>query len=178
MADWLNAGAAPCRSAKHSLVHFPQKWYYSSTICLTLYAKGKRMTAHPNHIQFLNPPALFTPPGYTHVVEITGGRTVYIAGQIAVDSSFKIVGKDDFRAQAQQVFENLKAALAAVGADFTHVVKLNIYLLDMTQLRTLAEVRDRYVNTQHPPASTAVEVRKLALDGLLLEIEAVVSLPA
>jgi len=68
-------------------------------------------------------------------------------------------------------FENLKAALAAVGADFTYVVKLNIYLLDMTQLRTLAEVRDRYINKQHPSASTAVEVRKLALDDLLLEIE-------
>lgn len=65
-----------------------------------------------------------------------------------------------------------------MGADFTQVVKLNMYLIDMTQLSVLAEVRDRYVNTQHPPASTAVEVRKLALADLLLEIEAVVSLPA
>lgn len=67
--------------------------------------------------------------------------------------------------------------MTAIGADFTHVVKLTIYLIDMTQLRVLAEVRDRYVNTDYPPASTAVEVRKLALDDLLLEIEAVVSLP-
>ena len=81
-------------------------------------------------------------------------------------------------AQAQQVFENLKVALRAVGTDFTDVVKLTIYLEEMTQLRVLAEVRDRYVNTEYPPASTAVEVRKLALDDLLLEIEAVVSLPA
>src|SRR5436305_1715614 len=128
---------------------------------------------HPSHIQFINPPSLLTPPGFTHVVEITGGRTVYIAGQTALDQSFQIVGKGVFRAQAQQVFENLKAALTAVGADFTHVVKLTIYLIDMTQLRVLAEVRDRYVNTEHPPASTAVEVRKLARDDLLLEIEAV-----
>jgi enamine deaminase RidA (YjgF/YER057c/UK114 family) len=136
------------------------------------------MTAHPPHIQFINPPAMATPPGFTHVVEITGGRTIYISGQVAVDQAFQIVGKDDFRAQAEQVFENLKAALAGVGADFTHVVKLNIYLVDMTHLPILREVRDRYVNTQHPPASTAVEVRKLALDELLLEIEAVASLPA
>lgn len=136
------------------------------------------MTAHPTHIQFINPPGLFTPPGYTQVVEITGGRTVYIAGQTALNQSFQIVGKGDFRAQAQQVFENLKVALTEVGADFTQVVKLNMYLIDMTQLSVLAEVRDRYVNTQHPPASTAVEVRKLALADLLLEIEAVVSLPA
>lgn len=136
------------------------------------------MTEHPAHTQFINPPGLFTPPGYTHVVEITGGRTVYIAGQTAINQSFQVVGKGDFRAQAEQVFANLKTALEAVGADFTHVVKLNYYLVDMSQLRAVVEVRDRYVNTDHPPASTAVEVRKLALDDLLLEIEAVASLPS
>jgi len=136
------------------------------------------MAEQPPHIQFINPPTLFSPPGFTHVVEVTGGRTVYISGQIAVDQSFRIVGKDDFQAQAQQVFENLKESLTSVGADFTHVVKLNIFLVNMTDLSRLREVRDRYVNTEHPPASTAVEVRKLALDGLLLEIEAIVSLPA
>ena len=132
----------------------------------------------PDHIQFINPPTLFSPPGFTHVVEVTGGRTVYISGQIAVDQSFRLVGKDDFQAQAQQIFENLKVALTSVGADFTHVVKLNIFLVNMTDLSLLREVRDRYVSIEHPPASTAVEVRKLALDGLLLEIEAIVSLPA
>ncbi len=136
------------------------------------------MSTPPTHLQFINPPGLFSPPGFTHVVEVTGGRTVYIAGQIAVDTSFQVVGKDDFRTQAQQVFENLKIALTAVGADFTHVVKLNIYLLDISHLAILREVRDHYLNTSHLPASTVVEVRKLALDDLLLEIEAVVSLPA
>ncbi|GAC1354030.1 MAG: RidA family protein [Ktedonobacteraceae bacterium] len=136
------------------------------------------MSAHPPHIQFINPPTMATPPGFTHVVEITGGRIAYISGQIAVDQAFRIAGKGDFRAQAEQVFENLKAALVAVGADFTHVVKLNYYLVDMTHLPMIREVRDRYVNTEYPPASTAVEVRKLAFDDFLLEIEAVVSLPA
>ncbi len=74
------------------------------------------MTAHPTHLQFINPPTLATPPGFTHVVQITGGRTVYISGQVAVDQAFRLIGKGDFHAQAQQVFENLKAALAAVGA--------------------------------------------------------------
>ena len=136
------------------------------------------MSTQPTHLQFINPPDLFSPPGFTHVVEVTGGRTVYIAGQIAVDKAFQVVGKNDFRTQAQQVFENLKIALTAVGADFTHVVKLNMYLLDMSHLTILREVRDRYVNASQPPASTLVEVRKLALDDLLLEIEAIVSLPA
>lgn len=136
------------------------------------------MTAHPAHTRFINPPTLFAPPGYTQVVEVTGGRTIYIAGQTALDQSFHVVGKGDFRAQAEQVFENLKAALSAVEADFTHVVKLNMYLVDMSQLSTLAQVRDRYVNTQHPPASTAVEIRKLAHPDLLLEVEVIVSLPS
>src|SRR5947209_1536634 len=104
-------------------------WLYCSFHTLR---EGKSMTTHPTHIQFINPPTLFSPPGFTQVVEIAGGRTVYIAGQTALDKSFQIVGRGDFRAQAQQVFENLKAALAAVGADFTYVVKLNIYLIDMT----------------------------------------------
>lgn len=136
------------------------------------------MAAHQTHIQYINPPNLFSPPGYTHTVAITGGRTIYIAGQVALDQSFHIVGEGDFRTQAEQVFENLKAALAAAGADFTHLVKITIYLVDMTQLPVLAQVRDRYVNTQRPPASTAVEIRKLARDGLLLEVEAIASLPS
>jgi enamine deaminase RidA (YjgF/YER057c/UK114 family) len=142
--------------------------------------KGKRksMAEHPTHLQFINPPDIFTPPGFTHVVEVTSGRTAYISGQIALDRSFRIVDKGDFRAQTEQVFENLKLALASVGADFTHVVKLNIYLVDMTQLPILVEVRNRYINTEHPPASTAVEIRRLALEDLLLEVEAVASLPA
>lgn len=135
------------------------------------------MATDPTNIRFINPPTLPTPPGYTYVVEVTGGRTVFIAGQIALDQSGKIVGENDFRAQAQQVFENLQAALAAVGADFTNVVKLNMYVLDISQLPTLREVRDRYINTQNPPASTLVEVRKLARPEFLLEIEAVAHLP-
>jgi len=111
-------------------------------------------------------------------VKVTGGQTIYIAGQVALDASRNLVGRDDFRAQAQQIFENIKAALAAVGADFSHVVKLNIYVLNRAWLPILREVRDQYVNTQAPPASTAVEVRGLAQEDFLLEIEAIASLPA
>ncbi len=135
------------------------------------------MSTHPTNIRFINPSTLATPPGYTHVVEITKGRTIFIAGQIALDQSGKVVGPHDFRAQTQQVFENLTAALAVVGADFTHVVKLNIYVVDISQVQVLREVRDRYVNTHNPPASTLVEVRRLAREEFLIEIEAVAHLP-
>jgi reactive intermediate/imine deaminase len=135
------------------------------------------MATDPTNIRFINPPTLSTPPGYTQVVEVTHGRTVFISGQIALDPSGKIVGPQDFRAQAQQVFENLKAALTAVGTDFTSVVKLNIYVVDMSYLPILREVRDRYVNTANPPASTLVEVRRLANEQFLIEIEAIAHVP-
>ena len=136
------------------------------------------MTTSPDHLEFLNPATLAPPPGYSQIVKVTGGQTIYIAGQIALDAAGNLVGKDDFRAQAQQVFENLASALAAAGADFSHVVKLNIYLLDRAQLPLLREVRDRYVSGQSPPASTLVQVSGLAQADFLLEIEAIASLSA
>ena len=128
-------------------------------------------------VRFINPTKLAKPPGYTHVVEVTGGRTIYIAGQIALDSSGNIVGRGDFRAQTERVFANLKTALEFVGGDFKDVIKLNIYVTDISQLAALREVRDKYVNTATPPASTLVEVRKLAREELMIEIEAIAVLP-
>ncbi|MFL6220164.1 MAG: RidA family protein [Actinomycetes bacterium] len=71
------------------------------------------------------------------------------------------------------MFDNLQAALQAVGAGFDQVVKLTLFLVDATQLPVVREVRDQYINIQQPPASTAVEVRRLVRDDLLIEVEAV-----
>jgi len=106
------------------------------------------------------------------VVVATGGRTIYIAGQTAVDSHGNPVGPGDFGAQAKQAFENLKAALAAAGAGFNQVVKLNYSVLDMANAPVLREVRNRYLESAFP-ASALVEVRKLARDEFMLEIEAI-----
>jgi enamine deaminase RidA (YjgF/YER057c/UK114 family) len=81
------------------------------------------------------------------------------------------------RAQARQVFENLRAALGAVGGTFDHVVKLNYYLVDATQLPIVREVRRDYVDDRRLPASTAMEIRRLASDDFLIEIEAVAVVP-
>jgi enamine deaminase RidA (YjgF/YER057c/UK114 family) len=131
----------------------------------------------PSHTTFTNPSTLATPPGYTQVVEVSGGRTIYIAGQVALDQRGNIVGVGDLRAQTQQVFANIQAALAAAGATFAHVVKLNYYLLDVGQIAVVREVRDAFLNTAAPPASTLVEVRRLARDEFLIEIEAIASVP-
>jgi reactive intermediate/imine deaminase len=122
--------------------------------------------------RFINPETVHPPFGYSHVVEVTAGRPVYIAGQVALDPTGALVGSD-IRAQTRQVFDNLRAALEAVGAGFEQVVKLNVYLVDATHLPVIREVRDQYVNTRQPPASTAVEVRRLFREDALIEVEAV-----
>ena len=127
---------------------------------------------------FINPEGMHRPTGYTHVVEVTAGRPVYISGQVALDGAGELVGPGDVAAQARQVFENLQAALGSVGAGFEQVVKLTVYLVDATQMPAVCEVRDRYVDTARPPASTAVEVRRLVRDDLLVEVEAVAILPS
>jgi enamine deaminase RidA (YjgF/YER057c/UK114 family) len=130
----------------------------------------------PSNMRFMNPAAIAKPGGYTHVVEVTGpGRIVYIAGQLGYTLDGKIAS--DFRGQAMQAFENLKAALAAVGATFDDVVKLNNYLIDIPKnLGHYREVRDKYVNTSQPPASTTIGIPALARPDALYEVEAVVLL--
>ena len=133
------------------------------------------MAAH----RFLNPSTMAATRGYSHVVETRGpSRTIYLAGQLGMTPDGKFAGgAGDFRAQATQAFENVKFALAAVGATFEHVVKVTAYFTDMAHLQTYFEVRDRYVNTKAPPASTAVQISKLARDGALFEIEAIAVVP-
>lgn len=121
-----------------------------------------------------NPPALHAPHGYSHVAEVPpGSRLIFLAGQVALDKSGTLVGAGDFRAQAQQVFENLQSALEDAGATFADVIKLNYYVVDVEEIGTLREVRDRFVDTTSPPASTLVEVRRLFRDDVLIEVEAV-----
>ena len=119
-----------------------------------------------------NPPTLSKPTGYTHVVEVSGGKTVYISGQVALDKDGSLVGAGDMKAQAEQVFKNLEAALAAAGARFADVVKMNTYTTDMSKLAAIREVRARYFGDT-APASTLVQVSQLFRPDVLLEIEVI-----
>jgi enamine deaminase RidA (YjgF/YER057c/UK114 family) len=130
--------------------------------------------AAPAGPRFINPATLPPSRGYTHVVEVPAGkRMVYISGQVPLDREGNLVGPGNFRRQAEQVFENLKGALTAGGATLPDVVKLTIYVRDMSHLADLRVVRDRYVNMSAPPASTLVEVSRLFREDVLLEVEAV-----
>jgi enamine deaminase RidA (YjgF/YER057c/UK114 family) len=127
-------------------------------------------------INFSSPQALPPPMGYSHVVGIRGGRTIYISGQVARDASGAMVGIGNFRSQLTQIFVNLDLAVRSSGGIFADVVKLNYYCCDSvppTELVAVLEVRDQFVNTKNPPASTFVVVRRLAMPEWLIEVEAV-----
>jgi enamine deaminase RidA (YjgF/YER057c/UK114 family) len=132
------------------------------------------------NVRFSNPKTMAKPPGYSYVVEATGpNRLIFIAGQLGLDLDNQLVGgPGDFRAQAFKAFQNLKLALAAAGAGFKDVVKINSYLTDMSHMATFREVRDEFVNTAAPPASTTVGISQLARPGALFEVEAIAVLPA
>ena len=124
----------------------------------------------------LNPPELGTPPGYSQIVEVTARRMVFIAGQTALDADGHLIGKNDFAAQAAQVFENLTIALRASGCTAANLVKLTVFLTDMDNLARYREARNRFFNLVTPPAApavTLVEVSKLYGPDFLIEIEAI-----
>ena len=130
-------------------------------------------------IRRLSPPELGSPPGYSQVVDVRANRIIFIAGQPALDRDGGLVGKDNFTAQADQVFRNLRAALQAVGCNASHLAKMAVFLRDMSNLGTYRECRNRFFATTTPPAApavTLVEVSNLYGQDFLIEIEAIATL--
>jgi reactive intermediate/imine deaminase len=127
--------------------------------------------------RFLTPATLSPPFGYSHVVEAPAGSIVYISGQVPLDADGRLVGEGDFAAQTRQVFENLTHALEAAEATWSDVVKLDYFLRDVGQIGAVRAIRDEYVDTANPPASTLVEVSSLFSPDVLVEIQAVAIKP-
>lgn len=125
--------------------------------------------------EHLNPDTLAPPPGYSQVVKVTDGTTIYLAGQVAWDRDRDIVGENDFEAQTRQVFHNVAEALAAVGAGLGDLVKIGIYVVDhdMEKMAIVRRVRDEIMDGITPPASTLLGVEALAVPGLMIEIDAI-----
>jgi enamine deaminase RidA (YjgF/YER057c/UK114 family) len=149
----------------------------SGALAQTVLGAGKT----PPQLRFLQPDGSSRQAGYSHAVEVTmPGRIVYIAGQMGLDSNGNVVGAvGDFRAQATQAFENIRAALAAAGGGFEHIVKLTQFLVHLRAHQALLrEVRAKFFDPDlPPPASTMVQVGALTREGALYEIEAVAVLP-
>ena len=163
---------------KSALFLVPLLW-----LCTPFVKTGTDAQNKPAQSQGHQPFRLFNPDtmakptaGYSQVAEVAGGKMIYVAGQVAMDASGTLVGKDDFRAQVEQVFNNINAAVQAAGGDFHSVIKLNYFCaesVDAALIPSVREIRDRYVDTAHPPTSTFVVVKRLARPEWLIEIEAV-----
>ncbi len=124
-----------------------------------------------------SPPTLPRPWGnYAHAVRVAGGATVYVAGQVGWDREGRMTSRE-LRGQIEQAFANVAAALEAAGAALADVVKVNAYMVDITQFPVYSEVRNRLFPAPDFPASTVIEVKSLAKPEWLIEIEAIAVVP-
>ncbi len=123
----------------------------------------------------INPPGSPTPKNYHHVVSVEGGRTIYLAGQLAFDENRNIVGGNDIIAQTHQALSNLKRNIEAASASMTDMVKITTYVAnyDPKQLQEIIDVIGEYFPEDHQPTNTMIGVDRLAVDGLLIEIEGI-----
>src|SRR5215472_11730313 len=125
---------------------------------------------------YINPPTLLQPRGYTHIVTVEGpGKMVFISGQVSVDKEGKLVGAGDLKTQIKQAGTNLKLALEAAGATAADIVKTNTYIVNYKQsdYSALRDARSELFPSGDPPASTLVGVTSLAVEGLMVEMEAI-----
>ncbi len=113
---------------------------------------------------------------YAQCVEVQGGRTLYISGQVAIDAEGNLVGEGDMRAQTRQVLGHIRAILQEAGGDMGDIVKLTTYLTDMDNYAAFCEVRSEFIPEPYP-AATLVEVSALVRPEWLLEVEAIAVLP-
>ena len=123
-------------------------------------------------VEFINPAEL-SQGTYSHLAVVNSGRMLFVSGQVAMDAAGNVVGAS-FAEQCEQVFRNLGIALAAGGAQFHHIVKMNVYVRDLTSTRvkTLRTIRQKHFGT-HQPASTLVGTTALVHEDLMLEMEAI-----
>jgi reactive intermediate/imine deaminase len=112
-----------------------------------------------------------TPAGFSHAVR--AGGLIFVSGQVPLDETGAVVGAGDVAAQTRQVFRNLGAVLDAAGATFADVVKLTFFVRDIGAIGAIRAIRDEFVDTADPPASSLVEVSRLFMPELLIEVEAV-----
>lgn len=132
----------------------------------------------PSNLRFSNPPGMPKPAGYSQLVEVSGPhRTIYLSGQNGIDTNGNVA--EDFRAQAVQVMENIKTALASVGGGFQHVVKLTGYLTNIeANGAEFHDVRASYFpNKAALPASTVLQIPRFANPTYLAEVDVIAVIP-
>ena len=125
--------------------------------------------------ELINPPELHPTPGFSHIAVPTGARLVFVAGQVALDRDFNVVG-DSLTAQTKAAMENVGTALSAIGASFEDVVRRTIYTTHPNEWETIARAVEEVQGSDRNPPQTIVGVPALALPELLIEIKCTVSI--
>lgn len=123
--------------------------------------------------QFFTPPTLHQPFGYSHAVSARPGRVVWTAGQVAIRPDGSTAPAGDWEGQTRLAMQNVGHALAAAGANWSDVVKLTFFVVDVSEFATIRAVRDEFLDAERRPASTLVRVAGLLLPELIIEVEAV-----
>ena len=131
-------------------------------------------TANAQEIQRVNPDGMTQPTAYTHLVKFD--KLLFIAGQVALDADGNVIGAGDMKAQVRQVLENLQTILASEGADFSNIVKTNIFTTDIEEYFETGDIRREFFDG-HAPTSTLVQIERLARPVFLVEIEAIAIAP-
>ena len=127
-----------------------------------------------------NPDALYDPTdyGYSHVASVEPGSTmIYVAGQGGGKHTVDTI--PNFQSQVHQAFENLKTALASQGCTMQNIVKLTTLIVDHDKVkdRVLIEASEKYWPDHQFPTQSLIPVQKLAVDGMLFEVEAIAAKP-
>lgn len=121
----------------------------------------------------INPWAWQTARGFSQAWRVRGADDLlFLSGQAPLDAEGHLVGDGDFDAQARQTFDNLSTVLQDAGYTLTDIVKVTVYLTDITMLARYSQIKAEYIPGPHP-ASTAIGAAALALPGMLLEVEAI-----
>ncbi len=118
-----------------------------------------------------NPAALHPAPGFSHIAVASGDRLVFLAGQVALDPQFGLVGGDDLYAQTVAAMNNVKIAMDAAGVGWDDIVRRTIYTLQPTAYETITRAIDAVTGGAANPPQTILGVTGLAVTGLLIEIE-------
>jgi len=125
--------------------------------------------------ELVNPEGMHPAPGFSHVAIATGSRLVCIAGQVALDRDFNLLGGDDLRAQTVAAMRNVETAIGAVGATWDDIVRRTIYTTKPTEYETITSAIYEVTGGAGHPAQTILGVTGLAVPGLLVEIECTAS---
>lgn len=144
-----------------------------------LFALAANAQTQTASVHLINPSSVAAPKGYSHaaVIDLGNCKMIILSGQVPFDQQGNLVGKDNLGQQTEQVFTNIKNIVEELGGSMDNIVKLGFFVTDVAQIQAVRNVRDKFVNTKNPPASTLVQVSKLFRDDVSIEVEATVIIP-